>query len=335
MKIEFIIKEGIERIDKPEFQKYLKSFWHMSDLGEVLKPGSPEYEESVKLAYETYKQKILDTVQPFNGRIKEILINWLIRNLMLLNVLKEDLGVESKASSYFFNFLRFSPKFKNGESKDINTYKTLAEIFKAYKPYVENLATANFNPKLVKNSELIYEDEEILVMSPLTAQASCELGKDTEWCTAKYEADDYRNMFNAYNNKSKLYIIFDKKIKKRFQWHADSDQFMDEDDNRSSRFGHYFARILNAEVKSPNFKSEYITDYMLSFIKMYFLKNSIKSSLQDNLYLEINSMIKEIVDDTGSLSSFFNKKITPETWTESDQYRIYKIVINSLEYMES
>lgn len=222
--IEFILNEGLERFDKQEFRKWAES---VSPYG----PGESEYENYIQQTIQHYKQKVNDTVLPFNGRIKEILINWLYKSILKSNeYLSEDLGIDSKATEYFQNFLKYSPKFKK-ESKDINTYKTLADIFKAYKPYkdLENQGF-KFDPKTVKDSKIIYEDENYLIMSPLTEQASCELGKNTEWCTAKYKPNDSRNMFNHYTRESPLYILFNKKTGEKTQYHSKTNQMMNEND---------------------------------------------------------------------------------------------------------
>ncbi len=251
--IEFILNEGIERVDKPEFKNFLAK--------EYVTPNAPkhQFEHELNTYLNFFKEKITDTVQPFNGRIKEILINWLISRIVTMNIMGEDIGFNSKGTEYFQNFLKYSPKFKNGESKDINTYKTLADIFKAYKPYKDlDNQGFKFDPKSVKDSKVIYEDENYLIMSPLTEQASCELGKDTEWCTAKYKPGDYRNMFNHYNKSSPLYILFNKKTGEKTQYHIDGNQMMDEND----------ADVFNIEFYKLLYKLN-----LLKNIKIIDLKN--------------------------------------------------------------
>lgn len=223
MKITFLLNEGIERIDKPQFRKYIIDMLQMED-------DDPDLEKEIYYNLNYFKQLISNTVIPFSGRYKEIIINWLINVLMNHNLDPEDAGLDSKATEYFQNFIKYSPKFKT-QSKDINTYKNLAEIFKAYKPYkdLENQGF-KFDPKQVKDSKIIYEDNKCLIMQPLTTQASCELGINTEWCTAKYKANDHRNMFDMYNDNGPMYIYFDKTNGKKIQYHPQSTQMMDEDD---------------------------------------------------------------------------------------------------------
>jgi hypothetical protein len=69
----------------------------------------------------------------------------------------------------------------------------------------------------------IYKSDRLAVLQPNTKAAACELGRGTEWCTAYTEAD---NEFWTYAPDGPLYVILTDKMGK-FQWHFDSEQFMD------------------------------------------------------------------------------------------------------------
>jgi Leucine-rich repeat (LRR) protein len=72
-----------------------------------------------------------------------------------------------------------------------------------------------------------YEDSEVLVVSPLTREASIYWGKGTKWCTA--DTDLSSNMFHAYSTpEDPLYIILDKRnMKNKYQLHRATRQYMD------------------------------------------------------------------------------------------------------------
>ena len=58
--------------------------------------------------------------------------------------------------------------------------------------------------------------------------ASCELGSGTEWCTATGKSDMY---FQNYIEDGPLYIIINKSNpKEKYQFHYESNSFMDKDD---------------------------------------------------------------------------------------------------------
>ena len=66
------------------------------------------------------------------------------------------------------------------------------------------------------------------ILIPLTEEASCYFGMNTEWCTA---ATNSHNYFNSYNKDGRLYIILEKKTNTRWQYHIQSGSFMDENDS--------------------------------------------------------------------------------------------------------
>ena len=58
--------------------------------------------------------------------------------------------------------------------------------------------------------------------------ASCELGSGTDWCTATGNTDSF---FRDYINRGDIYIITSKSNpKEKYQFHYESDSFMDSDD---------------------------------------------------------------------------------------------------------
>ena len=58
--------------------------------------------------------------------------------------------------------------------------------------------------------------------------ASCELGSGTDWCTATGKTD---NFFQDYISKGDIYIIISKSNpKEKYQFHYETDSFMDRDD---------------------------------------------------------------------------------------------------------
>lgn len=60
-----------------------------------------------------------------------------------------------------------------------------------------------------KDSVKLYEDENLLVVKPLTHQASCYYGSGTKWCTTMAGTPSY---FNQYTRNGNLYYIILKKI---------------------------------------------------------------------------------------------------------------------------
>lgn len=92
----------------------------------------------------------------------------------------------------------------NLQVKDINQYKTFAELYSAIEEYENRIRR---NVKSIEGADIVYEDEKFTVVAPLTTSASCYYGAGTKWCTAS-SADN--SHFNNYMKDGKLFYILDK-----------------------------------------------------------------------------------------------------------------------------
>lgn len=154
---------------------------------------------------------------------------WLL-NLYKQGKLKnEDLY---KATDYLSYFVKYYNKITE---KDINKLPDLPSLYNIIKPYKEasdngeDIATSKSDEvrRIKEDAEKVFEDNQWLVIIPHTQEASCYYGKNTQWCTA---ATDSYNMFNHYNNKGPLFINIRKTDGKKFQFHFETNSFMDETD---------------------------------------------------------------------------------------------------------
>ena len=154
---------------------------------------------------------------------------WLL-NLYKQNKLKtEDLY---KATDYLSYFVKYYNRIEN---KDINKISDLPSLFNVIRPFKEaedngeEMATSKSDEirKIKEDAEKFYEDDTWLVIVPHSQEASCYYGKNTQWCTA---ATDSYNMFNQYYSKGLLYININKKTNKKYQFHFETNSFMDETD---------------------------------------------------------------------------------------------------------
>jgi len=92
----------------------------------------------------------------------------------------------------------------NLEIKDINQYKTFAELNEAINQYENRIRR---EVQTIEGADLVYEDEKFTVVAPLTTKASCYYGAGTKWCTSS-SADNTH--FNNYMNEGKLFYFIDK-----------------------------------------------------------------------------------------------------------------------------
>lgn len=144
---------------------------------------------------------------------------WLYQNN---NLKLEDLY---KATEYLTLFHKFKNKIENN---DIGKYQSLPELYRTVQPF-EGQKTHGEEVRDIKNGEAekVYEDNTWLVVVPHTERAACYYGKGTKWCTAATEGD---NMFDEYNKQGKLYVNINKTTNKKYQFHFETMQFMDEID---------------------------------------------------------------------------------------------------------
>jgi hypothetical protein len=170
--------------------------------------------------------KIVSTDTISSNLQKDILgkyAKWLL-NLYQRKCLKiEDLY---KAEEYIAIFDK-SAKMNRLTDIDLNHYKSLSAMYRVIKPFIKAKSKTEKTREIKANeAEILYEDKAFAVIHPKTIAASCLYGKGTQWCTAAKK----HNWFNKYNRKGKLYIIIDKRNNKKFQFHVETKNFMNEED---------------------------------------------------------------------------------------------------------
>lgn len=155
---------------------------------------------------------------------------WLLKLYDKKKLKLEDLY---KATEYLTAFKQFSHKISD---KDINSYLSLPELFKAVEPFLGQKGmnfTNDDERKLAGQFKEIFRNEEYRIIIPLTLKASKYFGRGTEWCTTKSDSfAEYTKKQDAdditpYN----LYIFYTKDLKDRMQFHFKERQFMDVNDD--------------------------------------------------------------------------------------------------------
>ena len=109
----------------------------------------------------------------------------------------------------------------------IKDCKSLSELIEWVKDLSDDFKPVRKQSDAKENLEKAYEDDEWLVYVPHSYAAARRGGEDTHWCTAS-ENDYY---YNYYSKQGPLYINIRKSDGAKFQFHFESVQFMDADDN--------------------------------------------------------------------------------------------------------
>ena len=131
------------------------------------------------------------------------------------------------------DLLKFG-EFKNKiENKDVNSYKSFAAVYDAIAPFLaprkktkDELKSDRDAAKIAKYKseiETVYNGPDGWIRIPHTKGAAQFLGQGTRWCTSA----KCNNMYDNYAERDKLFVVYDKKTKERFQLHIESGSFAD------------------------------------------------------------------------------------------------------------
>ena len=114
-----------------------------------------------------------------------------------LNLLCGRLGGEH----LMVDLIKFNELLDKGQVKnnDISKYKTLNDISLELVKVEDELSGKKTNPK----QEIIFEDDEYLVIKPLNLDSARKYGRGTKWCTSSRDA----NYFYDYSRGVLIYVI--------------------------------------------------------------------------------------------------------------------------------
>lgn len=171
---------------------------------------------------------------------------------------------------------RFNEESKYLKNKDIMRYKTMDEVEdmlndedsykeQSHRQEVRDRQKARKNADLGNEAKKVYEDSDWEVWVPLTYAASCKLGQGASWCTASTESDYY---YNYYKNNfgGDYYINISKHDpEEKYQFHFESNQFMDVDD--------YEIDLENFLTKNTGLKEFYSDIIYNSYVKMWHIED--------------------------------------------------------------
>ena len=95
------------------------------------------------------------------------------------------------------------------ENKDIYSYSSNQEIVDTIK-----LAREKVTKSQVKKFETVtlHEDDDFLIIQPLTSRSSNVYGKSTKWCVSSND-NDFKKYFNQYTENGVLVFVIDKRVK--------------------------------------------------------------------------------------------------------------------------
>lgn len=202
--------------------------------------------ESEALVYpQIYKRNFIDRamyeIESADPTVTKEYIRWIITTYIKGGIQRfEDIETRVRVELESFDQLKHSGFFKRCDPElrkysDIFQFKALSElgIFNRERTPGERMSNTSkdkaLQQELIKSgeAEVVLNNDRFLVVIPKTHRASCFFGRNTQWCTTtKGNARDH----NMYSSRGPLYTILEKSTNKRWQFHFESGQFMDEND---------------------------------------------------------------------------------------------------------
>ena len=157
------------------------------------------------------------------------------------------------------NLLKQYDMLKNKIKKPITDFKSIPELYQTIDAFtnegVPQDKKAMERYYIFKNAEkkglkIIYNDKDWIIGIPETFESSRMFGDDTNWCTTSSEGRYYNLYLNKFGGQ--YYILLDKRTGELFQFHFESNQFMNEHDRQIDMYN-----FTEEEPKICEFLNEY------------------------------------------------------------------------------
>ena len=105
------------------------------------------------------------------------------------------------------------------------------ELYELTKQFSLEQATTTKAERVLQDAEMVYDGPNWEILIPKSRDAACHYGSNTRWCTA----GSSNNYYDHYSKQGPLYIITNKKDQSdKYQFHFESNQFMDKEDHNVS-----------------------------------------------------------------------------------------------------
>ena len=186
-------------------------------------------------------------------------------------------GLQIEDLDKVFEYLQYV--YQHRIALDLGKIKELGDLYNVVKDYIaKDSRSLDDVLKVLSKDEyrILHNGNEWYILQPLTEKASCYLGVNTEWCTTwgpyslNKKHKDRGNMFNRYSSRGPLFIMIDKKnTDHKYQFHFESNQFMDRDD-RSINAPNFIIKPENKEIFNyffPSFTREVTGDEIKKELK--------------------------------------------------------------------
>lgn len=234
---------------------------------------NPELQKTVK--------EFLDS--DFNIQTNYKYVDWVLRRNF------DDIGNQIISLDDVTPYLeRFDKIRKNLNKKDINQYRSIQEFVDTIENYGETKSEER--SKLKDGTEKIYEDNEVLIVKPLTKDASCYYGHGTKWCTS---ATVSNNMFESYKSKGPLYYLIFKNLK---------------NDNDYYKLAIHYD--VERDLVSLYDAQDRLNKNLLGFLKTLKGFSSIEKDIKDVVRDDDKGIVQQLINIFNNLNNFITSNIS-------------------------
>jgi len=221
---------------------------------------------------------------------------WGVKLEQLQEQFMEDLY---KTTEDLQKFHRFKQQIAQ-EKRDINRVESFDELYELTKEFSLEQATTTKAERVLQDAELVYDGPNWEILVPKSREASCHYGANTRWCTA----GSSNNYYDHYSKQGPLYIITNKKDPTdKYQFHFESNQFMDKEDRNVSLspflnerpdlkifFKEMFKRFLNKDQQhGKRVQVRYPNDNVSKYIGIYGFDEFMESLPQDMIRFDFEA----------------------------------------------
>ena len=250
---------------------------------------------------------------------------WGVKLEQLQEQFMEDLY---KTTEDLQKFHRFKSQIAQ-EKRDINKITSVDELYDLTKGFSLEQATTTKADRVLKDAEMVYDGPNWEILIPKTKEASCHYGANTRWCTA----GSSNNYFDHYSKQGPLYIITNKKDPTdKYQFHFESNQFMDKEDRTvplspflnarpdlKEYFKEMFKVFLNKDQQhGKRVQVRYPNDNVSKYIAIYGFDEFMGSLPQDMVRFDFES-------GGGSSADKLESRPLPEKFTTFQDLQILHI----------
>jgi hypothetical protein len=266
---------------------------------------------------------------------KKIYLQWII-NIYLSDIrfMLEDCYKVRNALELFDKNKAYLP----ANQRDINKFQ-IVDLYYVVEPFEQQEIVSNNEAERRKRqsffdqgqAELVYQSDNVTIITPNTREAAQYFGRGTKWCTS---ARDH-NYFDQYASEGPLYIL----LPMKWQFHFETESFMDERDEPLKNLGPHRREIIKAlepqfkklviaaqSISGPNLEGYVPLDTIKEWYTEYYWslknheKNHAKTYSDDKPYLYMIHNVKYIVEAYESLDGLELKGLNKKLLVGSNPY---------------